>query len=242
MTRCEGVNKSFERNSSSLNLEIIKEWNDQGYKIEHYGHRVDVLIFSEAHSYPEHQIKQLQLINIVKPEYVLHESLGGWIYEPLREIYVKQKGRKLNDFDKINPSILIEIEFLSLAKKLDFKIVGCDLTDMECKEMAKILCKVFPEKYDYDQTNDQIKYREKTPYSLYSSFVPLYDLKEDKNIMHCREKHMVKTIAKYQKKSEKPLIVILGQAHGEAIHQRKLFQRRKFGYVYIDQVNRCVGR
>lgn len=240
MAKCEGVNKSFERNPPSLNLEIIKEWNDQGYEIEHYGRNIDVLIFGEAHLYQELQRKQLQLIDIIKPEYVLHESLGGWIYEPLHEIYTKQEDRKFNDFDKLKPSTfsLIEIEFLLLAKKIDFKIIGCDLTDMECKEMAKILCKVFPEKYDYDQANGQIKYR-KTPYS---SFLPLYSLKEDENIIRYREKHMVKTIATYQKKSGKPIIVILGQTHGENIHQGELLQRKEFDYVYINQVNRRVGR
>ena len=232
------MNKSEKLQSHKLSLkrEILDTWNNNRYEI-YFSHNKDirVVIFGEAHQ--RQQQEQMDFINIVKPTYLLHESQGGWTYDPNVQKLIKPKSRlfdNVGDHRNVVTATINTMGFLKLSDKLGFKIIGCDLTDAEILEAGKRLCLVFPQQYRYEESYNLIR-RIDDNYRLLS----FEELAKDKNIMFYRNRHMVKMITKYEALSEKPIVVITGGAHGDNIHETML-QQKKFGYAYVKQYEKIL--
>jgi len=219
-----------------LSPEFLEEWNDYGYKIEFYGRDPRVLLFGQSHYRPGHVRSQLDFMHyFVKPECVLYEDVRAWTFDPRFGIWYPQPGRKFSEIDQIRTHLDFEEEFMSLG----IEIIGCDLTNAECVEIGKKLCQVFPEEYDYDETMNQIRKMTRPSYGtgFEGSYLPLneHQLATDGFIERFRDGHMVKMIARYQKKSRRPIVVILGADHTRRIIQNGALRRRRIGYAYVDQ-------
>ncbi|OGZ63214.1 MAG: hypothetical protein A2639_02035 [Candidatus Staskawiczbacteria bacterium RIFCSPHIGHO2_01_FULL_34_27] len=203
--------------------EQLDKWNDKKYHIEKFGDNISVVVLGEKHTNTEFTEKQLELINIIKPEYVLSEFWNGWIYNPKTQKFEQQNDRvfdKNYDFKRVGMKLINlppeDIKLILAANKISFKIVGCDLTMGELKEIAK----QFPDKY-----------ANKPDY-----FIGV--IGADNEVMPFRDEQMVKTISEYQQKSLKPIISIMGWHHGDSIHNQKIMQEKGFGYAYINENRR----
>lgn len=232
MSRSEALHGS----KSFIDRKVLDQWSGGRYEIYISSNKgVKVVILGEAHQ--RQQQEQMDLINIIKPSYLLHESGGGWTYDPAIQKFVKPKGRLFNN---VGDHLLIKTatidQFRELSDNLGFKIIGCDLTDAEILEAGKNLCSIFPRKYRYEEGSGRI-FRIDYGYHLFS----FDELARDENIMSYRNRHMVEIITKYEALSEKPIAVIMGGTHGDNIH-KDMLRRKKFGYAYIRQYQNISSR
>jgi hypothetical protein len=227
------VNKNEIPQSQKLFLDrkFLEEWNNSRYEIHYSPNKpIRVIIFGEDHQ--RQQQEQVDFINISKPKYLLHEGQGGWIFDPNgTKTFIKPQRRL---FDNVGDNVVVSTvnttRFQNLSKKMGFKIIGCDLTNAEIIEKGKRLSLIFPQQYQYEEVSNSI-WRTDDNYHRLS----WEELTKDKNIMFYRDSQMVKTIKKYEALSEKPIVVIMGGAHGDDIHENKMLQHKKFGYAYIKQ-------
>ena len=196
--------------------EQLNQWNSEGYDIEMYGKDISLVIIGEGHNNDEEQKKQIELIRIVKPEYVLHEFLRGWIYNPETKKLEKQGGRIFNQDDNDPYNINIPLELLAIANEAGFKIIGCDLTGGEFAENQYTKLSSREKKFNIDDWEYKIAFIKRESWPL-------------------RDKQMIKTILEYRDKSSKPIVSIMGYHHGDNINNQKILQKRGFSYAYIDQ-------
>lgn len=202
----------------------LDSWNTKGYSIEKYGEEPSVFLLGELHYNENDMSKQVELIRKIEPDYILHEFLNGWYYDPLTKEYKEQSDRHFSGYDSkehIGPSAII----LECADELKIPIIGCDLTEGEVKWAEMQLLKNHPDLYE-EQEGSGILINKKNKKAITT-------MSPEMNV--AREERMVKTILQYQKRSSKPLVVIIGSKHSEAIHQNRQMQEKGFGYVYVDQ-------
>ncbi len=190
--------------------EFVNYWQGLGYKVEQYGERPNLIIFGEDHSKKKAQRPvQSQFIRFIDPQFILHEFLNGFIYNPHTGNLEKQNNRKFARTELLMgahpPSILKE-----LSQELGFKMVGCDLTEQEL-----------------DNVTRKLDPRGRKMLSNYSDEVQPY-----------RDDQMVKTIKQYRKDatSENPVICILGNNHIKQIHNLRTLQDSEQGYLYVSQL------
>ncbi|OGZ67546.1 MAG: hypothetical protein A3C58_02240 [Candidatus Staskawiczbacteria bacterium RIFCSPHIGHO2_02_FULL_34_10] len=215
--------KEKSKNREYINLEQLKFWNNMGYLIEESdgSDKYSIIVLGESHMDEDQWEKQMELVKLVKPEYVLHEWLGGLIYNPeIGKFEGDDPGHKDYASDLIktnNPNIGshgLPAKLYDLSKEFNFKIVGCDLTKNEMQRVEE----VFKE--------------EETGIKKEGFYMP----GTGKNIIRVRDMVMVDKILEYQNKSDKPIIVIIGYEHGNNINSQHLLQERgAFGYIYINQ-------
>lgn len=208
-----------------VKLETIEEWNKQGYAIAKYGNEFSVVMLGETHNVEEEQTKQLELIEVVKPQYVLHEFLTGWIYNPTTRTFEKQNNRTFDDRDQ-PPINELPPSFISSANRLGFEIVGCDLTQGELTPIEKDLAQNNPERYVYDEKSRSLRSAER-PTARVTAASPA--------IVPFRDELITRRILEYHGKSSRPLVVIFGASHGRNIHEQKLLQDKGLGYIFADQ-------
>lgn len=207
--------------NDTVTYEQIKQWNSEGYRMEKHGDNFSVVIIGELHGRPDLQEQQVNLIKSIRPDYVLHEFLQGWIYNPETQEFSKQEGRKVRDEDGNE----IPEAIIAAANEAGFKVIGCDLTNIETSLVIDKVYKRNPGKYHYD--------------SFVEEYVPNEGVEHlnilDPEIMAFRDKKMADTIIEYQKKSKKPIVVIVGADHGKGTHKNKILQRAGISYVLINQ-------
>ena len=211
-----------------VKLEVIDKWNDKKYKVEKVGQRFSVVMLGETHNNAETQQKQIELIRIIRPEFVLHEFAFTWMYDPKTKIFKPQSG-KLHDQgpDMSDKEFKRDLARLTIeADALNFKIIGCDLSQEELIKFEQRLAQDYPKKYKYSPERGRvIKIRD-----------PLYDFTaHSKELQPFREKRMMDTILECHQKSSKPIICIMGDGHARAIHRNKFLQRKSIDYIYVYQ-------
>ncbi|MDP2585559.1 MAG: hypothetical protein Q8P29_01625 [Candidatus Levybacteria bacterium] len=222
-------NEKLQSHKLFLDRDILDKWNNNRYEIYTSPNKaIGVVILGEAHQ--RQQREQMDFIEAVKPTYLLHESQGGWIYDPKSKRFTKPRGRLFDNVgDNVNVATVTTRRFQEQSSRLGFKIIGCDLTNAEILEVGKKLCILFPQQYRYVEGQNSIR-RIDDNYRLLS----FEELAKDKNIMFYRDKHMVKTITKYEALSGKPIVAIMGGSHGNNIHEA-ILRKKKFGYAYVKQ-------
>ena len=224
----EGLNQGHE---ATIARRLIEEWSTQSppYEVEFYGKDVSVLILGETHSREGEIRKQIELIKKVRPDFVLHEFLNGWIYDPETRGYKQQEGREFSEADDMESSHDCPKELIDLANQMGFQIIGCDLTDGELDKIGRSLVARDSEKYSYSA--GVLKTTTGDPEN------PMISEWVSRSIegIESREEKMVKLITQYQSLSKKPIVIILGDAHRENLVQQGLLKKGGFGYVSISQ-------
>lgn len=207
--------------------EILKKRNDQWYKIETYLEDIKVILLWEYHGREDIHIKQQELITILKPDIILHEFLAGWIYNSQKKKFEQQDFRKRTDFDMDKSMVEISKKILHAAELNGSKIIGCDTTMAELEEAMRDLTKRFPKKYKYDSDMNYVYNKRNREDCL----TPL-----SKDVVPYRDKRMIADIIKYEKQTEKPMVVILGQHHTDNIHKAGALKEKWFWYAYVAQI------
>ena len=213
----------------------LRTWNDHGYSIESYGQSPTVVVLGEEHTGKDQHQKQLELIEIIKPEYVLHELANGAVYDPKVGAWSRQRGRKFN-FNDLPPveSVEVPTEYTIAADKVGFKIVGCELTLAEMADVEKRLAQQHPETFEYDEFEME---EEQTGILTKLDDPDWMNTGQEDEIIPYRDEFMAKMIEKYQALSLKPVIAVMGARHGDNIHKGGLLKEKGFGYVYVNQRN-----
>jgi len=214
--------------------EQLTGWNDRKYQIETSGEKFSVVILGEDHYDTDMHEKQIELITIIRPEYVLHEALKGWIYDPATEKFEKQQGRRF--FNEGSPDAQME-ESLTLnidpvlaraSKDVGFKIVGCDLTGAETISAEREIAQKYPDRFTYDE---EIQLLEKNDDSDWIST-------PSQEMAPFRDGKIVQVILAYHGQGRKPLFTIVGAAHGRRIHDQELLKGKVQGYAFVDQTEK----
>lgn len=115
---------------------ILNNWNDEGYEISFYGKKPSVILLGESHTDIVARQKQEELIRLVKPEFVLHEFLSGYIYDPEKDLLTQQPKRRFDPNPKIKKKLDTFTErqtreVLEMAKRVETTFVGCDMTERD---------------------------------------------------------------------------------------------------------------
>jgi len=220
----EENNKEISSAREYIDARELDRWNNKGYNIElsDDSGNYSIVMIGESHLDEEQWQKQIELVRLIKPEYVLHEWLGGLVYNPETEKFEGDDYGKedyvTDVMKKNNPDIGahgLPAQLYSLSKELGFKIVGCDLTK---SEMARV-------EDSFGEEEAGIKKE------------GLYLPGTGKNIMRVRDMEMADTMLKCQGESNKPIVAIVGFEHGDSINSQHLLQEKgAFGYAYINQV------
>ncbi|MBM3192024.1 MAG: ChaN family lipoprotein [Chlamydiae bacterium] len=219
---------------------LIDEWNDCGYTIEKFGEDCSVVMLGEFHNDSDIKEKQIELIKAINPQYVLYESLNGWQYDPSTKEYTKIEGRDFLEgyedeyFNKTghgeNPKESTQNhlakKIVDTADEIGFKVIGCDLTLAEQAKVAQNIAILHPDEYTYDPEFHVLE-KKKDPDYVFTGTVP--------EAVSARDVKMVEIIVEYQKKSDRPIVVIVGANHGNHIHEQGMLKESGFGYVYINQ-------
>jgi hypothetical protein len=230
-----------EPTPQELNAELtacfdwLNKWNEPGYRVESYGNSPSVYLLGEAHSARDQHQKQLELIAMIRPEYVLHELAYGTIYDPKIGKVQIQRGRKFNLYD-LPPEEIEELpsEYPATANKVGFKIVGCDLTFAEMDEVEKKLAQQQPEMFEYDEF---IWNGMKDGRLIKRDDPDWMNTRVEDEIIPFRDEFMVTMIQKYQALSLTPIVAVMGAHHGNNIHGKGLLKDKGFGYIYVDQTS-----
>lgn len=206
---------------------LVGGWNDQNYKVVVCGRDIRCVVLGESHDNKQYIAKQAELIELVRPELVLHEFGAAHIYDPQARRYCWQPQRKADHGPvKGFPTPLIE-----QADRLGHKIVGIDLTFIELHIAHCRLAHVQPDKFKWVQVGK----------SLFHGYLvkrsnPSYEFTHlDPVTLRLRDAQMVKEIGLYEKQSKLPIIVIVGDHHAGNFHNRKLLREHGFGYIIVHQ-------
>lgn len=222
--------KNFESgNQGGLNIEtldrgVIESIVDRNeFDIEFHGQNIALILAGEEHHNPLDVKLQSALIEAVKPEFVLHEFLSGWIYDPnTNEVRLQENRRAYTDPEQENLGLKsVDKPVLEAAKKVGATIVGCDITFFELDMLERKIAKENPDRYEYF-------------YALLSRsnpdeiITPAHSL-----IMPYRDEQIKDTIFHYLSLTRKPLIVIVGGAHADNLSQGNMLDGKGFDYVKI---------
>lgn len=225
----ESAGEAQVNTASVIPQNVVENWNTLNYLLECIGDNPSVIVLGEEHtSHSMHQ-KQLQLIDQLKPEYVLHEIAAGQIYDPGTKKYIRQKGRKFDDTDDAIGEPVLPAGFTELADTNGFRIVGCDITMAEITDAERQIAEMNPEEYKYGEFGEGVGCLIKRGDS---NWMLMYT---DDLLAPFRDERMAKTIIEYIAKTQKPLVVILGNDHAANIMERGLIKGKGCGYFYVDQ-------
>ena len=215
--------------SKRFSKKYLDSWNNKDYKIKYFGNDLDVIILGETHYSEDILNKQLELIHLVKPDFVLHEFLTALVYNPQTARFEQQPDRILNWFDQEIDFVEISKDLIKASKELHFEIVGCDLSLAEQLIIARQLAEDNPHEYEFDEEFECLV----KPSDPDWIFTPLSDV-----IIPYREQQMLETINSYKRKSEKSVLIILGDLHAKNLHNQKLIQKNRIGYAYVNQTEK----
>lgn len=222
----EGGNERIQVPELITSFKDLMSWNNGRYQITPVGEHMDIIVLGEdPHNHKVLQAEQADLVSRVKPDFVLHEDCGGIVYDPAVGLYktipewdaewTENMGyRRYSQYDlpehaKKAPKVLED-----LSDKLRIPIVGCDLTEAEEDIVIKRLYKADPSLKGVNNGEGLDTFTE-----------PVVSLRDD---------HQVAEINYFRQKTVKPLVAIVGNAHAEHFHTRKMLKDAR-GYAYVKQ-------
>lgn len=227
--------KNFESdNQGGLNIEtldrgVIESIVDRNeFDIEFHGQNIALILAGEEHHNPLDIKLQTTLIEGVQPEFVLHEFLSGWIYDPnTKEVRLQDNRRAYSDLDEENLGLeSVDKPVLEAAKKVGAMIVGCDITFFELDMLERKIAKENPDSYEYSEGLLSRSNRDEI-------ITPAHSL-----IMPYRDRRIRDTIFDYLALTIKPIIAIVGGAHSDNLSQGNMLYGKGFDYVKIGRKKR----
>ena len=172
---------------------IIKEFcNNRNCIPTFYGKDPSLVIMGESHGNESHDRNEQDLIQLVKPEYVLHELFDARTYNLADQEVKFIPGVPINWVDEENKDSYLDL--VDWAEKYRFNLIGMDLSFAELQaKVNRILDRNPP----YEVTNQ-------TP-----------------EVCRYRETRMANRMVEYLVKTKKPVVAIMGNDHRKpcaAIH------------------------
>jgi len=207
-------------------LDLIREWAERNhYVLLARGKNPQAFIVGESHRDPKLIAEQGELVDIVKPGFILHELMETLIYAPKTKELKLAPGRAYNSYDADAHSRILDYA-VNWADKHQASLIGCDLSMQEMNNCFKEIAKRYPKKYHYDEESDEV-------YPIEGS---LKSTNQESRIFSFREAQMGKTILEYAKRSSKPVVAVVGAYH---IRPRAKIHAvmKKADYWCIDQTS-----
>ena len=209
--------------------EIVKLWkNEYGYRVVNYTTglgRPKLVMCGEQHATFPIQRAQLELIQLIRPDFILHEFATAWILDPRTKKITPQPNRVINREDLHGQDYTVSQELMDAAAEIGCQIIGCDASFADMANAARALARANPKKYYVDQRSGQL-FKLADPAWICTSQSP--------EMQPVRESAMATTITAYGRMPGKAM-VILGNTHAKRLHQRGDIKNAGFGYVYVDQ-------
>lgn len=211
--------------------EVIHKWNTQKYQVIVCGRRVRCVVMGETHYVSENISMQSSLIELIRPEVVLHEAGNGWLYDPQGCGYSLQPGRAIQTgIDDCGTSDLFPTRLIEQAHLLNHKLVGIDMTITETEQAYHQLAIERPKEFLWEQIGDFPVYclvKKGSPNYKFTALDPI--------TFKLRDAHMVRMIQRWEKISQAPLIVIVGSNHARNFHEKGLLRACRFRYAIVNQ-------
>ena len=190
-----------------IDKQMIKGWSqERKCRFRFYGDKPSLLIVGERHEDKEHQALEEELIQLIKPPYLLHEFLGARIYNPTTKEAKFFFGTSINAMDQLFQND-IEAHLLTWAEKYKMPLVGIDCSFAELDIIADKIKQRKPSHEPTTQTLEECIYR---------------------------ERRMGEKIAEHCKKVKEMLIAMVGSNHirpSSRIHS--ILQKKKIEYICI---------
>lgn len=209
--------------------ELLREWNRGQYRIKQMGRSIRCVVFGESHYCELQMARQAELIELVRPEVLLHEfGNPAMVYDPARpgsRAYLRASRRV------VFPAPLIE-----QASRLGHRIVGIDLSLQEISIAHYHLALDHPEDFDWqgDNVTDGVLVKRQDPHYQFTAADPI--------TMRIRDARMSWEIGKWERKMKTPLLVVVGAHHARNFYRRKLLAQFGFGCAFVHQteeLRRC---
>jgi len=151
-----------------------------------YGAQPRLIIVGETHDHPAHLENERSIVQLLQPEFVLHEALGGRTYDPETQETKFLQGVPHDRYDD-----MVRDDIPSTLRNLfdDFgvPIIGMDLTNAELAPIVKLVKRTRRSKQDVTSHSNEI-----LPY---------------------RESRMAARMIEYSSRTSGPLVAIMGNFH-----------------------------
>lgn len=219
------------KESRKITKTELQQLTGNEYKIISYGTNYSVFLMGEQHGDESQEKKPIELIDLIRPEYVLHEITRAWIYDPTERKYKPRDNRRFYEYELEDDAIPSQ-ELINASNRLGFKLIGCDLTDVEINDIEKEIARKNPDVYEYvslGKPEDEGVLRKKSNPNF-----PITS--QDPEIIPFRDRHMADMTISFRRISQRPIITIVGSFHATDIHKGKLLQQKGFDYVWIDPI------
>ncbi len=161
-------------------------------------------LVGEYHGEEEHQSREVELIQALKPDSVVHEFLRNASYDSSQHRIAPQPGRTLS-FGIVADDLEALPAVLHTCRSVRANIIGCDFSQ-----------------------DEEFEIRRKNSKSG-EVFTPAIG----KALTSTREALMASVILSNVIASEKPVVAIVGANHSAALHEQKELQDQGFGYVLL---------
>lgn len=202
----------------------LRSWNIRGYDIQQYGKDPSVVLVAQDFECPDAWHQWLRLIEFVQPLHVLTSLASTHYYDPNEGVPRFQLSRETNQIDlDIFDSFGFPGQLVSLAHRVGFAIVGCNLSDAETRA-ASLAAAAKSRRYlyqgDYGLTRDD------------GELVSVTDLAEVHALTYGR---LGDLITEYQALSDYPIVVGMCARDAMKLDAYGTLEGRGFGYVYVNQ-------
>ena len=203
-----------------MDLNWIKSWvKENGYEIDIRGDNPQIVIVGEIHGLFVKQ--QEELVDKLRPEYLLHELIGIQTYDPRTQRKGELEGRLIDGVCEMHGMSGHTIQW---SDEYGIYLVGCDLSLSELDVVERELVEKRPNIYRYGPAG-LVERLDGTPFFI----------TQDDGVVEYKDIHMGEMIVEYAAKTEKPLVTIVGSSHmrpESQIHQ--ILQDANIEYAYVD--------
>lgn len=196
-----------------LEKAVIREWcRNNRCKPRFYGDNPSIVILGEHHGVQGNRQQQESIIELVGPEYLLHELFDGKIYNPATKELGYLSGVAVDPkVEKLTPRSHYE-ELIGMAEKHGCILVGMDLSFAELELIRDRISDEHPK-----STLDQ-KLQKEYGY---------------------REKRMGERMVEYHHKTDRPIVAVMGGDHRRPKSEiHAILQNEGISYVCISQPGR----
>ena len=204
--------------------ETIRRWNQRGDQVFIVGRRLRCIVLGETHDVEQQIFRQLSLIEAIRPKFVLHEFGAAWTYCPPAGMSL-QINRPIEEGYDTNTRQRFPEPLRAQAEQLGHSLVGIDMTQRETENAYRRLALARPDEYSWSPLLSLTK--KKYPEYKFTIVDPL--------TMELRDDHMIESIKEWERKSDRPLVIVVGSKHAQNFHERGLLRARGLTYAVIIQ-------
>lgn len=210
------------RTRSVIPPELLREWNDGQYRIKRTGRSIRCVVFGESHYCELQMARQAELIELVRPEVLLHEfGNPAMVYDPTIP------GSKA--YLRASRLVVFPGPLITQAAALGHRIAGIDLSLGEIALAHYRLALQDPKRFEWvgdGPLDGRLEKRKDRRYE-FTAIDPI--------TMRLRDARMVREIGKWEARLAAPLVVVVGDRHAQNFRRRELFAQFGFGCAFVHQ-------